>query len=89
MPKSHNLCFENLHSVYKAITVDEAYDNFFDIFMMHYNTSCRIVKVTHKSEKCNKPCFTKSIRNACIKKNKLYAKFLNNPTSDNNNKYKA
>ena len=39
------------HSAYEAITVDEAYDNFFDIFLMHYNTSCPIVKVVHISEK--------------------------------------
>ena len=57
----HNFSFENWHSVYKAIIVDEAYDNFFDIFMMHYNISCPIAKVVHKSEKLNKPWFTKSI----------------------------
>ena len=86
---NHKLSLENWHSGYKAITVDETYDNFFDIFMMHYNTSCPIVKVVHKSEKLNKPWLTKSLRNACIKKNKHHTKFLNNPKSDKNNKYKA
>ena len=46
---NHTLSLENWYSVYKAITVDEAYDNFFDIIMMHYNTSCPMVKVVHKN----------------------------------------
>ena len=50
---NHNLSLKNCHSVYKAITFDEANDNFFDIFMMHYNTSYFMVKVVHKSEKLN------------------------------------
>ena len=48
---NHNLSLENWHSVYKAITVDEAIDNFLDIFMMRYNTYCPIVKMVHKCEK--------------------------------------
>ena len=85
---NHNLSFENWHSFYKAITVDDVYDNFFNIFITHCNTSCPMAKVVHKSEKLNKPWFTKSIGNACIQKNKLYTKFMKNPTSYNNNKSK-
>ena len=55
---NHNLNFENWHSVYIAVNVDDAYDNFFDVFMEHYHTSCPIVKVLRKNEKNNKPCFT-------------------------------
>ena len=73
---NHILSFENWHSVYKAVNVDEAHDNFFDVFMKHCNISCPIVKVVHNNEKPNKPCFTKGLINAYIKKNKLYTKFL-------------
>ena len=72
---NHNLSLENWHSVYKAITADEAYDNFYDIFMMYDNASCPIVKVVHKSEKLNKHWFTKSIRNAFIKRTSFIHNF--------------
>ena len=47
-----------------------------------------MVKVVHKNDQLIKPWFKKCLKNACIKKNKVYAKFLRNPTSENN-KYKA
>ena len=78
---NHKLSFENRHCVYKADNIDEAYDNFFDVSRKHYNTSCPIAKVIHKNEKPNKPWFTQGLRNACINKNKLYAKFLKYHTS--------
>ena len=46
---NHNLSFENWHSGNKAVNVDEAYDNLFDVFMKHYNTPCPIVNVVHKN----------------------------------------
>ena len=61
---NRNLSLKNWHSVYKAVNVDEVYDNFFDIFMKHYNISCPIVKVVWKNDKPIKAWFTKGLINA-------------------------
>ena len=45
-----NSITENWRSVYKAVNVKEAYDNFVDVCTKHCDTSCPTVKMALKNK---------------------------------------
>ena len=45
--QNHNLSFENWHPLYKAVNVDETYDNLCDALVKYNSISCPMVKVVH------------------------------------------
>ena len=79
---------ENGNPVYFSANVDDAYDNFVDIFLNHYNRCCPLKKVTKSKQSTDKIWFTDGLKNACRKKNKLYTNYMKNPTLENVKKYK-
>ena len=71
--KWHRTKSINLESVLK-IYVNQAYDSFL-IFMDIFNKHCPVTKDPQKRLE-KKPWFTKGLKRACTKKNKLYNAFI-------------
>ena len=65
------LALESWHLVFGANDVNDSYNAFIDIFMRHYNHCCPMRE--HKCKKHHKAWITSSLKDACKKKNKLYA----------------
>ena len=84
-----DLSKESWASVYSANSVDLAYDTFINIFIGLYDKHCRTKRICINGNSDNKPWFTKGLKNACIKKNLLYRKFLKTRLNIDNNKYKT
>ena len=80
------LALESWHLVFGANNVNDSYYAFIDIFMRHYNHCCPMKE--HKCKKHHKAWITNSLKDACKKKNKLYAAFKKNQTFQNECKYK-
>ena len=82
------LCQENWDLVYGTEDVNNAYNNFIEIFCKHYNDCCVLRKRQISRKRPDKPWFTQGLRNACRKKNNLYRKFLENRSFDREQRYK-
>ena len=79
-------CFETL---YQSDDVNEAYTIFLKAFLKEYNEICPMVKCFRKTTIKDKPWITKSIKNACIKKNFLYKQFIKYRCDKNLQRYKT
>ena len=79
---------ENWNPVYYSANVDDAFDNFVDIFMNHYNRCCPLEKVTKSKQSTDKLWFTDGLKNACRKNNKLCTNNVKDSTLENVKKCK-
>ena len=70
----------------KTDDVNQAYDYFLHIFMDIFNTPCPVIKIVLKIRKKR---FTKGLKRACTKKNKLYKAFIVMRSAEAENKYKT
>lgn len=83
-----DLAIQDWKVVCEQEDVDEAYNYFLDIFLNLYEKNCPVKKYKIKDNKDNTPWITNGLRNACKKKNQLYKKYINNPSIQNESKYK-
>lgn len=75
--------------VYSSNTIDEAYDNMVKLVKSSVDKHCPIKKVIQNSNNnASKPWLTKGIIKACRRKNRLYYRFVNNRTQENECRYK-
>ena len=68
--------------------MDKAYDNFISTIKAIYNEECPKSKVKINVKNVNKPWFTTGLKNACLKKNKLYRLFITTKNENAGLKYK-
>ena len=87
---SNELMNVNWDEIISTDDVNLGYDNFIKVFKDLYNECCPYVPVKnrHNYRKIDKPWFTKSLRNACSKKNCLYKRYLKSRTKDAEVRYK-
>ena len=80
---------QSWESVLCTNDVDTSYDHFMSIVKTLYDTHCPKVKIKINRSGESKPWFTKSLENACKKKNNLYRKFVKLRTIESEQKYKS
>ena len=78
---------QNWDVLYNCNDVNVSYDYFVKIFCELYNKSCPLSKTTRKSGN-TKPWLTRSLLNACNKKNRLYKEFVKTKNVSVLKKYK-
>ena len=69
---SNELSQQTWASMLKTDDVNQAYDSFLHIFKDIFNKHCPVKKFPQKSFENKKTCFTKVLKRACTKTNKLY-----------------
>ena len=70
------LVMESWQSVYNAVNVNTAYDNFIQIIDNLYNKCCPIIVIKSHKNFYAKPWMTSGLKNSCRKKKLLYIAFL-------------
>jgi len=82
---------ENWESVYNNTDANACYCNFVKIFNTHFEKCFPLKTISTKKnlESNNKGWFTKGLRKSSNVKNKLYRKYLKNPTPTTLQKYKT
>ena len=75
-------------NVYNENDANVAYDSFLSTFSALYNHHFPRVVKTAGNSKRNQPWITQSIINSCLFKNRLYRRFLRNPSETNERNYK-
>ena len=84
-----DLSTQNWCDVYVENDVNVAYEIFLYRFIELYDINCPIKMIQNQESKfAKKPWITKGIKNACKKKNILYAKFVKKRTIESEEKYK-
>ena len=73
--------------VYECQQADSAYDTFLTLFSDIYNRNFPLIS-RKTGKKNNQPWITQSIINSCNHKNRLYRRFLRNPSEANRRLYK-
>ena len=86
---SDELSQQSWESVLNTNDVNQAYDTFLHIFTNIFQKHCPVKRVSKKSYINNKPWFTKGLRNACVKKNKLYKAFVVSKSAEAEQKCKT
>ena len=74
---------EDWNPVYHSANVDDAFDNFVDIFMNHYNRCCPLKKVTKLKQSTDKMWFTDGLKKVCIKTKQKFTNYVKDPTLEN------
>ena len=70
--------------VYTCQEANSAYDTFFSLFTRIYNHHFPLItKTYHGREKTSQPWITRSIIVSCNHKNRLYRRYLRNPSEAN------
>ena len=69
--------------------VNQAYDSFLHIFMDIFNKHCPVKKFHQKSFGNKTTWFTKGLKRACTKNNKLYKAFIVMRSAEAEQKYKT
>ena len=87
------ICDLNQHRWLNVLDTDDANlaYNFMSDFIEKFNKHCPLKVIRHDEvrKKYDKPCLTKGIQNACIKKNHLYKTFLARRTVSTETRYKT
>ena len=78
----------NWNTVIHSENVNFMYDTFSEKLANSYNKNCPIINEKIKKNRTDKPWMTKSLINACKKKNLLYREFLKKRTDECESKYK-
>ena len=73
----------------KIDDVNQAYDSFLHIFMDIFNKHCPVTKVPPKNFENKKTWFTKGLKRACAKKNKLYKALILMRSAEAEQNYKT
>ena len=81
------LSSEEWHNVFTELDVNQAYDNFRNKLLYHYNKNIPLVRINSKNKKNRRPWITRGILNSIRKRNTLYKHSLNHPNEDNHKKY--
>lgn len=84
----HDLIEQDWNAVYIEKNVDCAFDNFLGIFSSAYNKNCPIRQISKNNLTIKSPWLTKSLQNACKKKNTLYRQFIRLRTEESEHRYK-
>ena len=80
----------NWSEVYNSIETNEAYDALVNKFCLIYNNCFPLCRPNRKAiSKIEKPWITDALLKSIKRKNKLYKRFLSNPNTYNNQKYKT
>ena len=66
-----------------------AYNSFIKKYSENYNVCFLVKKVTGKQSRLNKPWLSNALIKCIKKKNRLYKKYLRNPTMDRQSIYKS
>ena len=74
------LVMESWQSVYNAVNVNTAYDNFIQIIDNLFNKSCLFIVIKSPRKCYDKPWFTSGLKNSRRKKKILYIAFLKSKT---------
>lgn len=74
--------------VYQNQDTDNAYDDFFNIFITLYNKNCPIIHCIKKIKNKEHPWVTRGLQIACKKKNRLYREIIRRKTQEAEKKYK-
>ena len=82
------LVMESWQSVYNAVNVNTAYDNFIQIIDNFFNKCCPIIVIKSPRKFSDKPWMTSGLKNSCRKKKLLYIAFLKSKTLKDELKYK-
>ena len=82
------LVMESWHSVYNAVDVNTAYNNFIQIIDNLFSKCCPIIGTKSKINFLDKPWMTTGLKNSCKKKKLLYIAFLKSKTLRDELKYK-
>lgn len=69
--------------------VNTAYDSFLNCYLALYDKHCPTVVCKQKMNYDKKPWITRTLQNACKKKNKLYRDFIKSRTEIVERKYKV
>ena len=86
---SNELSQQTWESVLKTDDVNQAHDSFLHIFMDIFNKHCPVKKFPIKTFENKKTWFTKGLKRACTKKNKLYKAFIVMRSAEAEQKYKT
>ena len=86
---SNELSQQTWESVLKTDDVNQAYDSFLHIFMDIFNKHCPVKKFPQKSFENKKTWFTKGLKRACSKTNKLYTALIVMRSAEAEKKYKT
>ena len=78
----------NWNTVIHSENVNFMYDTFSEKLANSYNKNCPIMNEKKRKKRTDKPWMTKSLINACKKKNLLYREFLKKRTDECESKYK-
>ena len=79
---------ENWANIFNTDDVNICYDNFLNKFLQLFNEFCPVKQIKTSQNKVYKPWFTNGLKNACRKKNQLYAKYLSSNCNQALEKYK-
>lgn len=79
---------ENWANLLNNDDVNICYDNFLNKFLTLYNEYCPVKQIKATKHSVYKPWFTKGLKNACKKKNHLYARYLSSNCTQALEKYK-
>ncbi|ESO10436.1 hypothetical protein HELRODRAFT_183592 [Helobdella robusta] len=81
---NEGLCNADWTSVLSCDDVDVAFQNFIDIFRLHYKTYCSVTSKRQAQKMAkNKPWITKEFKQMLKRKKMLYKKYLKHTSSDN------
>ena len=86
---SDELSQQSWENVLNTNDVNQAYDSFLHIFIDIFNKHFPVKRVSRKSYINKKPWFTKGLKCACTKKNKLYKAFIISRSAAAEQKYKT
>lgn len=81
------LCRVDWTGVMSSNDPNDSYLIFINIFTAIYDRTCPKVRVNLHSAKIRNPWMTTTLKNACIKKQQLYYKFLKTKTKNDNDGY--
>ena len=82
------LVMESWQSVYSAVNVNTAYDNFIQIIDNLFNKCCPIIVIKSRRKFSDKPWMTSGLKNSCRKKKLLYIAFVKSKILQDELKYK-
>ena len=72
----NDLLAQNWDDIYRLQDINSAYEEFLRIFTSLYNKNCPIIRCSKKVKYSVCPWITRSLQNACKKKNTLYRQFI-------------
>ena len=85
----NSLDIKSWDNLYEDNNAELAYQKFMDVFSSCFEECFPVISFTKKHSDFNKPWFSPDLLKLLKKKNKLYKRYVNNPTPLNHSAYKA